>query len=64
MLYAVSLRVFVALHDLKHMSVASANTVAFISYLVLTAAFTEAFYWVIERPAIGLATFFFEWSRN
>jgi hypothetical protein len=63
MLYVVSLRVFVALHVLKHMSVASANAVAFISYLGLTAAFAEAFYWIIERSSIWLARNLFEWSR-
>jgi hypothetical protein len=64
MLYVVSLRVFVALHVLKHMSVASANSVAFISYLGLTAAFAEAFYWTIERSSIWLARVLFEWSRT
>ncbi|KAI4743065.1 hypothetical protein E4T50_06542 [Aureobasidium sp. EXF-12298] len=64
MLYVVSLRVFVALHVLKNMSVASANIVAFISYLGLTAAFAEAFYWTIERTSIWLARSLFEWSRT
>ncbi|KAG9657486.1 hypothetical protein KCU71_g3424, partial [Aureobasidium melanogenum] len=64
MLYVVSLRVFVALHVMKHMSVASANTVAFISYLGLTAAFAEAFYWTIERLSTWCARQFFNWSRT
>lgn len=64
MLYVVGLRVFVALHEQKHMSIASANTVAFISYLGLTAAFAEAFYWMIERPSMVFAAFMFEWSRS
>jgi len=64
MLYVVSLRVFVALHVLKNMSVASANAVAFISYLGLTAAFAESFYWTIERSSIWFARQLFEWSRT
>lgn len=64
MLYVVSLRVFVALHVVKHMPVASANTVAFISYLGLTAAFAEAFYWVMEKPSMWFAKHLFEWSRT
>lgn len=64
MLYVVSLRVFVTLHVMKHMPVASANTVAFISYLVLTAAFAEVFYWTIERSSTWGARQFFDWSRT
>ena len=64
MLYVVSLRVFVALYVVKQMSLASANTVAFISYLGLTAAFAEVFYWTIERTSIWLARSLFEWSRT
>lgn len=64
MLYVVSLRVFVALQVMKHMPVASANTVAFISYLSLTAALAEVFYWIIERPSSWCARQLFEWSRT
>ncbi|TIA54181.1 hypothetical protein D6C79_01115 [Aureobasidium pullulans] len=64
MLYVVSIRVFVALHELKHVPVASAIFVAFVSYLALTAAFAEAFYWTIEKPASWFAGSIFEWSRN
>jgi len=64
MLYVVSLRVFVALHVLKNMSVASSNAVAFISYLGLTAAFAEVFYWTIEGSSIWFARHLFEWSRT
>ena len=53
MLYVVSLRVFVALHVLKNMSVASANIVAFISYLGLTAAFAEAFTGPLKEHLFG-----------
>ncbi|KAK6001476.1 hypothetical protein QM012_002807 [Aureobasidium pullulans] len=64
MLYVVSLRVFTALHVLKHMPVASANTIAFVSYFGLTAAFAEIFYWTIERPSAWFARYLFEWSRT
>jgi hypothetical protein len=56
--------VFVALHELKHVPVASAIFVAFVSYLALTAAFAEAFYWTIEKSASWFAGSIFEWSRN
>lgn len=64
MLYVVSIRVFVALHELKHVPVASTIFVAFVSYLALTAAFAEAFYWTIEKSASWFAGSIFEWSRN
>jgi len=63
-LYIVSLRVFVALHVVKHISVTSASTVAFVSYLFLTVVFAEVFHWVVDGSSTWFARQVFEWSRT
>jgi hypothetical protein len=64
MLYLVALDVLVFLGKSRHMSVAWAETVAFVVYLCSTAVFGEAFYRIVEIPATWLAELLFDWSRK